>query len=355
MEMYSPYSELKIFSHTDRIDGLLNGKRVAPVYVRIKPTNVCNQNCFYCVYANDLVYDGRTVDQRESIPWDIMERTLCELPEMGVKALTFSGGGAPLCYHSIVPSLKLAQKLGMDCSMITNGQALSGEAAELLCMAKWIRVSFDACSADTYRNTRNIPTFDQVVQNIGDFAKKKGKGCTLGINCVVTRQNADEIYDICKLAKELGADNIKLSPIMVKEEEADYHESIQEKVKTAIARAKEELADGTFHIVDKYSDDMAMEEHFCKPYRRCAIQELFAVIAADAKVYRCHQRAYTKEGELGDLTKQSFREIWYSTKTVTDVRDYDARKKCQFRCAFDERNMLLDSFLGMDRNHINFI
>jgi radical SAM protein with 4Fe4S-binding SPASM domain len=172
---------------------------------------------------------------------------------------------------------------------------------------------------------------------------------------VITRQNAGEIYEICRLVKELGADNIKLSAVDVKEREGDYHASVQELVTQQIARAKQELESESFRIEDKYTDDPGIDNDYRKNYHRCIIQEIFAVIAADSKVYRCHQRAYTKAGEIGDLTKQSFREIWYSQETVHNIRCYDAYEECQFRCAFDKRNMLLNDFLNMDKNHINFI
>lgn len=355
MERYSPYSELKIFHHMDRVEGLLNGQRVAPIYVRIKPTNVCNQNCFYCVYANDRVFDGRKVDRRESISWECMEQTLHDLGNMGAKAVTFSGGGEPLCYHSIEKALHLTQDLGLDYSMITNGQALEGEVVEILKDAKWVRVSFDSYKPETYESVRRVYTHGKIVKNIENFAKRKSRDCTLGVNCVIAKQNSEEVYEICRLVKELGVDNIKLSPIMVKEEEADYHNSIMESVMDQISHAKQFLEDKNFRIVDKYSNDLAMDNAYRKEYKRCFIQELFAVIAADSKVYRCHQRAYMKEGEIGSLLEKSFKDIWYSQKTIENVRQYDAYEGCQFRCAFDERNILLNDFLNMDRNHINFI
>ncbi len=355
MNKYSPYSELKIFHHTDRIEGVLNGQRVAPVYVRIKPTNVCNQNCFYCGYANDSLYDGRKVDRRESIPWELMERTLQELAQMKVKAVTLSGGGEPLCYHSIDKMLDLIKQLGIDYSIITNGQALEGEIANGLKEAKWVRVSFDSYRAETYETVRRVSTHSRVVRNIEHFANIKNENCTLGINCVITKQNSQEVYDICRLAKETGADNIKLSPIMVKENEADYHKQIQDSVMDQIERAKQQLEDGTFRIVDKYTNDLAMNNEYRKQYHYCVIQELFTVIAADSKVYRCHQKAYTKLGEIGDLAKQTFREIWYSQEIADNIRKFDAYEECRFRCAFDERNLLLNDFLNTDSNHVNFI
>lgn len=150
MEKYTPYSELKIFHHTECIDKFLRRERVAPIYVRIKPTNVCNQKCYYCGYANDRVFDDRSVDSRESIPWEIMKNTLYEMKEIGVKAVTFSGGGEPLCYPYINETLQIVEDLGIDYSIITNGQALKGETAERLRKAKWVRISFDSAKKETY-------------------------------------------------------------------------------------------------------------------------------------------------------------------------------------------------------------
>ena len=187
------------------------------------------------------------------------------------------------------------------------------------------------------------------------FADLKDEVCTLGINCVVTHSNAEEIYEICSLVKKLGADNIKLSPILIKERQKDYHNKIKDSVMEQIYKAKVELEDYRFRIIDKYSNDIALEGEYEKEYSHCYIQKFFAVIAADSKVYRCHQRAYTKAGEIGDLAEQSFKEIWYSQETIDEADRFNPRSECKFRCAFDERNRLLNDFMNIDRNHINFI
>lgn len=355
MEKYTPYSELKIFHHTDCIKGFLEGQRVSPIYIRIKPTNVCNQRCYYCAYADDSLFDGRIVDHRESIPWEIMKNTLYEMKEMGVKAVTFSGGGEPLCYHSIIDALHTVYDLGIDYSMITNGQALMGVVADSLKKAKWIRISFDSARKETYEEIRGANTYNQILSNIENFAQTKDKACTLGINCVITHKNANEIFEICKLVKNLGVDNIKLSPILVREGEKAYHNIIKETVMNQIAEAKSELEDNKFRIIDKYSNDIALDDLYEKEYCHCYVQNFFAVIAADSKVYRCHQRAYTKAGEIGDLQKRSFKEIWYSQETIDQVNSFNPKEECKFRCAFDERNRLLNDFVNIDKNHVNFI
>jgi MoaA/NifB/PqqE/SkfB family radical SAM enzyme len=356
MEKYTPYSELKIFHHTECIEKFIKGERPAPIYVRIKPTNVCNQRCYYCGYADDIVFKERKLDHREFIPWDIMKSTLCDMKELGVKAVTFSGGGDPLCYPYILETLRMVNDLSIDYSMITNGQALRGDVAEYLTNAKWIRVSLDASKSDTYEKIRRITTFDNVICNIEEFAHKKSENCTLGINCVVSNENADEIFDICNLVKKLGVDNIKLSPIMVKSEMKEYHDEIKTNVITQINEAKGKLENDGFSVVDRYSSEIErIEDNYEKEYCKCHIQNFFTVIAADCKVYRCHSRAYMKVGELGDLTKNSFKEVWYSQDTINKINSFNPQKECKFRCAFDARNKLLDDFINIDSNHVNFI
>lgn len=348
------YSDMKVFYHTDKIEALKNGKRTAPVYVRIKPTNVCNQKCYYCVYADDQVFDNRKVDRRVSIPWEKMQEIITDIAEMGVKAVTFSGGGEPLCYHSIIQALELVKKYDIDYSIITNGQELSGEKAALLTEAKWVRVSMDAADAVTYEKIRKVNTYHSVLENIGKFAEIKNVDCTLGINFVVTRDNYLDIYDFCKEMKAVGVNNIKFSPLMVKNV-LEYHNDILKAVEEMLVHAKEDLETDTFNIVDKYSGDMMLDEKFKKQYNICYMKNLFTVIAADQKVYFCHQKAYRPDGLVGDIANCSFKELWFSDKVTKLFQNMDAVKECPFRCAFEERNIGLNRLFDLDLNHINFI
>lgn len=348
------YSSMKVFYHTEKIEALKNNERTAPVYVRVKPTNVCNQNCYYCVYADDKVFDNRRVDRRESIPWEKMQEIVTDFADMGVKAVTFSGGGEPLCYHSIIPTLQMIKKYDIDYSMITNGQELHGEKADLLCGAKWVRVSMDATNAKTYEKIRKVSTFHTVLKNLEQFAKNKNKNCSLGINFVVTQDNYSDIYSFCRTMKDIGVNNIKFSPLMVKNV-LDYHSTIRNEVEESLQRAKENLKTDEFEIIDKYSGDMMLDERFEKQYCICYMKEIFTVIAADQKVYFCHQKAYRPDGLIGSIENCSFNELWFSEETTRLFRQMNAGKECGFRCAFEERNILLNQLLNLDKNHINFI
>ncbi len=350
----SVYSNLKILYHSEKIADIINGKRTAPIYIRIKPTNTCNQNCYYCGSKDDNVPEERKFDCKAFIPQQKMREIIEDISDIGVKAVTFSGGGEPLVYPYIEETLELVKTKQIDYSIITNGQALEGKKAELLSDAKWVRVSLESANADTYASIRGVNTFNKVIHNITDFIQNKSPECTVGVNCVVANDNYQEIYDLCGVLSEAGVDNIKLSPLR-NAGGGEYHKPLKNSVMRQIEQAKKDFESNKFKIIDKYSNDSGLEDNYQKPYHRCVIQEIFTVIGADCKVYLCHQRAYTKNGDIGSLENQSFKQLWYAEDTIKKVREFDACKECNFRCVFDERNILLNDLLSLDKNHINFI
>lgn len=358
--MGSEYSNLKLFYHTDRIEMLKNGERCAPIYVRLKPTNRCNQHCYYCFYDNNNshnnnVYSERYVNRTQEIPWDKMQEIINDFAEMGVKAVTFSGGGDPLCYPYIVETVNKLKENNIDYALITNGQALSGEKAEVFKDAKWVRVSIESTNQETYRKIRGVSTYESVMKNIQNFSKIKNKNCALGVNCVVNEHNYKEIYELCKIVKNAGVGNIKFSPVNDGLDIVDNNQSIRSCVSEQIKKAINELSDENFTIVDKYSTDIEKREDYNKEYSYCWTRELFTIIAADQNVYNCIDKAYIESGKVGSIENQSFKEMWFSDKTTNKFRTYDIAKECNFRCIYDDRNKILNDVLSLDTNHVNFI
>ena len=122
------YETSKIFRHPYKLQSLLEGKVTAPIYVRVKPTNRCNHHCFYCAYdSNSPIKIDRTLE----IPCEKMMEILADFKNMGVKAVTFSGGGEPLIYPHIEETMEKTLDYGIDLSIITNGQKLNNKRAEL--------------------------------------------------------------------------------------------------------------------------------------------------------------------------------------------------------------------------------
>lgn len=356
MEKATPYSNLKIFAHAQALQDISDGKRIAPIYIRIKPTNYCNHKCYYCSYADSELGLRDSVNRQDQIPWEKMQEIISDISDMGVKAVTFSGGGEPLVYPYIVETMKQILKAGIDLSIITNGQLLNGERADVLANAKWVRISFDSANAETYAKVRQLPltAFDEVCNNIREFSKIKQNNCELGINFVINHENADQVYDMAKMVKELGVNHIKFTARVTKDL-FEYHEPFKQSVIDQIHRAEAELQEDSFRVINKYEGDFDSALVFHRCYEKCYINRIFTVIAADSKVYFCHDKAYVKEGIVGDLQNQSFKELWFSEETAKRYQDFNPQVECDHHCVYDDRNELLNTFYSLDRKHINFI
>ena len=215
MEKASPYSNLKIFVHLEEVNKVKCGERIAPIYVRVKPTNRCNQNCYYCHYKNPYL----ELDQyhpADEIDREKMLEIIQDFKDIGVKAVTFSGGGEPLLYPYIEEAMAAVLDAGIDLSVITNGILLAGRKAELLMRAKWVRISQESGCAETYSRIRGVRegTFHELCENIKKFAGMKNADCELGINFVIGPDNFREVYQAGKLMQELGCDHIKYTAMM---------------------------------------------------------------------------------------------------------------------------------------------
>ena len=354
----TPYSNLKIFHHAELLGAIRDGKRVAPVYIRIKPTNICNENCYYCHYKNAYL-NLDDYHPHDYIPREKMLEIIEDMCVMGVKAVTFSGGGEPLVYPYIKEAMEKILAAGIDLSMITNGVLLEGEAAEMLARAKWVRMSIDSADGDMYAQIRGVKpeTFTRLCDNIAAFAKIKQANCELGVNFVVTKYNHEQVYAMAKLMQSLGVNHIKYAALQSNATEK-YHAPFKDQVMADIAKARE-LENEHFRIIDLYTSDWERVSRgiqiFDRAYEKCYIKELVCVIAANQKVYYCHDKAYLNNGLVGDLHERRFKDVWFSEEVTGKFRKFNAHQICREHCVYDDRNILLNQFFTMDKNHVNFL
>lgn len=352
----SPYSNLKIFAHADKLNQIKENQRIAPLYIRIKPTNYCNHKCYYCSYADSELGLRDAVHKQDQIPWEKMQEIIQDMKDMGVKAITLSGGGEPLVYPHIIPTMKRILDAGIELSIITNGQLLTGEKAEILANAKWVRISCDSADAATYAKIRKLPetAFDELCENIKRFVVLKKDACEFGVNFVINHENATQVYDMAKLMKELGVNHIKFTARITKDL-FEYHQPFKESVLKQLHQAQQDLEDAKFKVINKYEGDFDSAMVFERTYHKCYIQNLVTTIAADSKVYFCHDKAYVSSGVVGDLTNQSLKDLWYSEEVIKRYQTFDAMEECKHHCVYDDRNLLLNTLYSLDKNQINFI
>lgn len=351
------YSILKVFHHPEKIRSLVKKKVTAPIYVRIKPTNVCPHNCFYCVYNWKFSGIHPDSNQHDIIPREKMMEILDDLKEMDVKAVTYSGGGEPLSYPWISEVLKKTLEYNIDLSIITNAQLLNGEVAEMLGQANWVRISLDYPNAEIFSKIRRCPKelFNQIRENIKNFKKIKDPRCSLGVNCVINEYNYDKILAITQFCKELGIDNLRFAPLW-KNNFEEYHKKIKNEAIRQINKAKE-FADDKIDIGSTYKRyfDKTTGTNL-RPYNKCFYMQMVPVIAADQNIYTCHNNAYNSKGKIGTIKDKSFKTLWLSKETDDFFNHFKPQEICTHECSNDEKNKILNEYMACaDPRVVNFI
>ena len=355
--MKSIYTPLKIFHYKEKLDSLSKEKDILPpIHIRIKPTNRCNHNCRYCAYRVDNLQLGKDMRLSDEIPREKMIEIINDIIDMGVKAITFSGGGEPLIYPYLAESIKALAKSSISIAALTNGSKLNGEIAKQLSEnATWIRVSMDGWDDESYRHYRKAGNneYTLIMNNMESFKKLSGK-CVLGVSLIIDENNHDKIYQQVKRLKDLGVDNVKISPCIVNNSgrlNNEYHKSFFTKAKQEAQKAKKDLEDNNFEVFDSYHE---LDEKFDKDYTWCPYIQILTVVGADLNIYSCQDKAYNMDnGLVGSIKIQSFKKFWFNNESK--FFKINPSMDCQHHCVANKKNQLVFNYLDCDKNHLAFV
>ena len=347
------YSQKRIYSHPETIKLLQKDLPNKPIQVRIKPINACNHDCFFCAYASSsrkskIVdtaldhLDTRMHDQTDltnSIPSARLIALIQEIYNFGVKSITLSGGGEPTIHPAFFETIELANKLGLDTSIITNGSLIKDKWLPEMLKMKWIRISIDYSNEKQIQNQRNLPEseFARILSNIKKlvmYRDSTNSDTEIGINFIVHQNNLIDMEKMVEKLTQLKVDNIRFSPMWLRGF-SEYHSSIAEEVKDKIKKLQ--ASNTKTKIYSTYNLDVS--EHFDeRPLQQCFIQKLVPVIGADMYIYRCHHTAFTDHGRLESIENQSFESAWMKLFEGNAFTLFDPSKSCRHQCVYDQRN-----------------
>jgi MoaA/NifB/PqqE/SkfB family radical SAM enzyme len=349
---------MKIFHFREKLDSLRRESDLIlpPLHVRIKPTNACNHNCWYCAYRAENLQLGQDMDLKDSIPREKIVEIVDDLAEMGVRAVTFSGGGDPFCYPYLLDAAERLTEKGVRFAALTNGSRMNGKLAELFANhATWLRISMDGWDDASYVAYRGCPTgeFKRILDNMEAF-KKIGGSCYLGVCIVVDQRNHDHIFDMIATLKSIGVDSVKVAPCIVSNSGSEnnrYHQPLFPIVKEQTARAIATFAGQGFEIFDSYHTQL---ESFVKGYHWCPSLQITPVIGADLRVYSCHDKAYNlSNGALGSIHDIRFKDFWLEGNEK--FFQIDPSVDCNHHCVVDTSNCQILEYLDALPEHLDFV
>jgi MoaA/NifB/PqqE/SkfB family radical SAM enzyme len=352
------YTKLKVFHYQAKVDSLPRAVDAikAPIHIRIKPTNICNHRCWYCAYTAEGLQLGKDMVAKDTIPLPKMMEIVSDVAEMGVNAVTFSGGGEPFCYPYLVPALKELVRQKVKIASLTNGSFLLGEAAELFAKhGAWVRVSMDGWDDESYKKYRGVKgeEFTKIINNIRAFTAMKTQ-CQLGVSIILDKDNYAHFYELASLLKSIGVDSVKVSPCIVantSDENNRYHEPFFIAAEKIIRKSVEDLADDSFEFYNAYH---RQEISFEKRYRWCPYLQILPVIGADLNVYSCQDKTYNFDcGLIGSIKDVRFQDFWFSDKSK--FFKIDPSRDCAHHCVADAKNRLVHEYLEADPKHLGFV
>jgi len=324
-------------------------KTPAPFLVVWNYTNACNLRCKHCYQRADKpTPDELTTKERLAI--------IDQLDENNVSALAFSGG-EPLMRRDIFKIIEYTHEKGIYISIATNGTLLTRNTVSRLKKSGvgYIEISLDGATKETHESFRGIKgCFEKTIQGIKNSVEAGIYTC---IATTATKHNLNEIPRIIELAKKLKVKRVIIfNFIPTGRGEEIIHLDLSPKEREDLLNyLYEELAGGQIEALctaPQYSrvclqqslakgKDILSPTHFAALdfhgrakqladfLGGCGAGRLYCAIQPNGLVTPCVFMPIV----VGDLRKQSLREIWLNSKVMNELRD---RELLEGRCGHCE-------------------
>ena len=346
MEINSNFRSLdataaNVISVYPKVQQILSGKIPVPEVAEFFITNYCSFACPHCRCAK--THD----DSNSFINTGLYEKTLDGLFELGCRKIEFGGGGEPLEHPEIIKIFRLLHDRNMRCGIITNGYALIDNRPlmdEILPVADWVRISLDAVSDKSYQRIhgRKDLSYTKLKKALKIFsAKADEQPCAfnrthLGLKLIIQQHNRNELSQFVDEALEIGAGILQFKwlenhPFAIPTEERTPIVNLIYTLKAKIQdRVPVDFLAG-YGGEDKYNTG-----------EPCLLSVLHPLIDWDGKVYICCFFHHRKENHLlGDLSVNSFADIWNSTEHCVRINQVK-REQCVPNCPMMRYNPVVD-------------
>jgi len=272
-----------------------------PFTISIEPTTACNLRCPEC--PSGLRSFSRPTGNLKS---DFFRNVIDEMHKE-LMYLIFYFQGEPYINPGFLDMVKYAHSKNIYTITSTNAHFIDDDSAKKTIESGLDRIiiSIDGTTQDVYENYRKEGSLEKVIEGTKKliYWKKKLKASNPHIifQFLVVKPNQHQIFDVFRLADELGVDEVKLKTAQVYDYE--FGNPLIPSIEKYSRYAQKE--DGRYSIKNE------LLNHCWKLWHSC-------VITWDGLVVPC---CFDKDAKhrLGDLKSQSFKQIWQG-KNYTQFR-----------------------------------
>ena len=292
----------------------------------IDPHHKCNTNCTHCwVHTPGVKHSKEFYNTK--FPMNRFKKMIDDAAELKVETIILQGDGEPLLYPKSIDMLKYARKKGLDVRFFTNGILLNERIAKTVVDigVKEIYCSFPAGTPETYKLINPIQkpkTYHKVVKNLKRLMEIKRSSGAEDPRVIVTHViHTQNYHELIKMAKDdvyekVDAARFYLIRLDVMNKFLQLKDNEVEEIKKQIPIVEKILKKGGVEFVDNIkfqldnynkNDGSWSKDVFLK--NGCTIGYYFNLVPAKGDIsFCCHLRT------VGDLTKNSYKEIWTSNK-----------------------------------------
>lgn len=323
---------------------------IAPPVVVWNFTNACNLKCKHCYQsAGKKLPDELFLSKR----LDVIDQLAAE----DVFSIAFSGG-EPLTDKDIWPVIERAKKKDMYVSVATNGTLITPEVAKRMSNigVDYVEISVDSVVPKKHDEFRGVPgAWERTIEGIKNVVAQDS--INVGFAPTITKLNFNELEDLIKLAIKLKVDKFFIFNFIPVGEgknliDLDLTPEMREKTLTILydyyikegivtlstcpqyARVCMMRSKGTLSPTSHYTIGRGEKTRLIAEFvGGCGAGRAYCSIQPDGIVTPCVYMPMP----VGDLKKQSFKEIWTTSPVLEELRSREDLKGhcgvCEYRSA----------------------
>lgn len=323
---------LSIQGYLDTVGKFVAGEPYSPLFLELRPTNVCNHNCIFC-FSHDTRSDFARLSQ--SRVTSLIEET----KSFGIPVIRFCGGGEPLAWAGIDKAAEQADKADIGVVLITNGTLLGKFCESLSEHSRYIRISING-GPNSHHIIHGCPPkdFTKIIQNMNNISRIRANNTDIANRLylattfiVIPGGNIEEIYTTARIVKDAGWDAIYFrtsTPTNI------YTE--QDRLMLAEQKAEcDELIDDNFfpHFAGRLfglNENSRINRCFCyhsqlRVYVEATENMSFCGLYSSTEL---HSMGNINEGRLDDLWKTSEARLRFKSRDKVDCTTCEKRYTC---------------------------
>ena len=312
-----------------------------PIEASVDPIQQCQLKCSHCNASRYLTTPptDKQIRMKDEEYIELMKF----LGKWGIKGVCHGGGGEPTLHTALGKALITAVESGMENSIATNGINFNDELIDIAVRnCRWIGVSVDSSTSETYLKGRGKDYFNNTIENIAKLSERArilNTKCDVSYKFLIFEYNQEEIFSACKLAKELGVKDFHVRPADLSHQGMSTEYKGKAK-KYDISFIKEQFAkcheieDNNFRVFTvshKFDKNFIPRKNFDQCYASpCCIQ-----ICPSGEVFLCPDQRYNNKYLLGVWlpNPEQILNFWGS-KHHYDLVFKTGKDNCNTRCTF---------------------